>query len=143
VAGIEEEEAEEDVDLEVEEEVAGEVEEVAVVLEEDQMSSWNRTDIQVFSSPKAKKVCWSPKTWSLEKPSTEKNAYQSKEVWMVRKQNIEFGILSDQNWLLVFWVVWIKSISNLERRCCTLVLQVERVLAMLRILLGLRELCMR
>ena len=54
-----------------------------------------------------------------------------------KKSNIEFGTLSDQNWLLVFLVVWIIFISPLERRSFTLVLLVELPFLMLLISLDL------
>lgn len=64
--------------------------------------------------------------------------HQQKMVRTTRqKSNIESGILSDQNWQLVSWVVWIIFISPLERRSFTSVLLLELQSHMSLILLDL------
>lgn len=48
----------------------------------------------------------------------------------VIRQSTESGILSEVNWLPVYWADWMISSSLLERKSYTLVLPVERVSVM-------------
>jgi hypothetical protein len=116
----------------VEEEEAAEV-----VPEEAQTLSLNLTDILVFLLPKAKTICWSPKISSPENLYMARNGYLLKVVWKAQKLNTVFGIHFVASWLLEYWVDWTISLSNPAAEFCILGLRVERVLAMLLILLDL------
>ena len=83
--------------------------------------SSNLTDILVFSSPKARRACWSRRTWSLESLSTARRGFRLTEALMVRRSNTVCGILSVRSWLLVSLAVWTTFSSSLARRFSTLV----------------------
>jgi len=99
--------------------------------EEAQKLSSNPTDILVSSSRKPRRACWSPKTSPLESPFTAKNESLSRVPSQIPRSNTGCGILSVASLLLVFSAVWTTSLLPLERRCCTLALQVAQVLATL------------
>lgn len=117
------------------EEIAGEV--VGVVVEvvealeeapgEVQRSSSSLTDILAFSSPRAKTISLSRRTLSPEKVFMARSGYQLKAVSTTRRSSIAYGILSGASWQPVYWAVWIRFLSSLERRFCTLVQLVARV----------------
>lgn len=105
--------------------------EEGAVQEEARTLSSSLTDIKVFSSQRARRVCSSPRTWSPESQSMARSVSLSKEVLREPRSSTVFGILSVRSWLLVFLVVWTTFTSHQERRFFTLVLRAEPVSVML------------
>jgi len=102
----------------------------------------SRTDIRAYSSPRVKSRC------SSQEISSQVNLYMVKNVSLFllrvrgrmkrpQKSNIEYGILSGPNSLLVYLGVLKTRIFIQDVRFCTLVLRVGRVFLMLQILLVL------
>lgn len=93
-------------------------------LEEVAMSLSSLTDILVSLLRKERNIYSSPRIWYLVKQFMEKRELASKvrlkkQMELPKRQNTEFGILSDPSWLLVYWVVWITFISNQVKKSCT------------------------
>ena len=112
--------------------------EVHGVVEEEKAGrtlSSSPTDMPAYSSPKEKNTCWSPKISYRANLCTAKNESQSKPA-KAQKLNIECGIPSVVNWLLVFLEDLKKFTSNLAQRYYTWVQPVGLVLVMLRMSLA-------
>ena len=97
--------------------VAEDVEAGVVVWEEERKLSLSHTDMRVSSLPEVRRMLWSQRTWCWVRVSMVRRGLQLK--MMQAKLSTEFGIHSDQSWLLPFWEVLTKFTCHQAARYCS------------------------